>query len=118
LKTSGDTPAGDQGLALRETPRTAAEASRHEFLEERAVALGRTWADQWRQDLHGEGRPAAGGWPGTVPEARGQVLRGIPAEMARRKMPALTEGERELAVRTVYASARGEWRRHLEPEPR
>jgi hypothetical protein len=38
--------------------------------------------------------------------------------MARRNMPALTDAEREVAVRTVYASARDDWRRHLDPEPR
>jgi len=115
---AGSVSAGEPALAHRESLESGADAARQDFLEQRASALGRTWADQWRQDLHGEGRLAAGGWPGTVPEARGHVLRGLPAEMARRNMPALTDAEREVAVRTVYASARDDWRRHLDPEPR
>jgi len=115
---AGGVLAGDQDLALSESLRRPADTARQDFLERCANALGRNWADQWRQDLRGEGRRVAGGWPGTVPEARGQVSRGIPAEMARRKMAVLSDAERELAVRTVYASARAEWRRHLDPEPR
>ncbi|WP_437752957.1 hypothetical protein [Sorangium sp. So ce1389] len=40
----------------------------------------------------------------------------LPGEMLHRKMPAITGVERELAARTAYASARNEWRRHIEPE--
>jgi hypothetical protein len=36
--------------------------------------------------------------------------------MEGRRMNAINEAERELAVRTAYASARDEWRRHLDPE--
>jgi hypothetical protein len=94
----------------------AREAARRLFLEQSAVALGQTWAEQWRQDLHREGRRAAGGWPGTLREARARVRRSILVEMTRRRMPAITAAERETAARTTYASARSEWRRHVEPE--
>ncbi|XXX73765.1 hypothetical protein WMF30_39585 [Sorangium sp. So ce134] len=40
----------------------------------------------------------------------------LPSELLHRKMPAITGAEREHAARTAYASARDEWRKHLEPE--
>jgi len=89
---------------------------RRTFIEQSAVALGRTWAEGWRHELHREGRPAAGGWPGTLREARTRVERTILSELRCRKMPAFTSVERELAARATYASARNEWRRHSEPE--
>ena len=93
-----------------------AKAERLRVIEESAIALGQTWAEGWRRDLHREGRPAAGGWPGTLREARTRVERALLIEMRGRKMPAITEGEREIAARVAYASARTEWRRHLDPE--
>ncbi|WP_165374351.1 MULTISPECIES: hypothetical protein [Sorangium] len=94
----------------------APPTDRQRFIEQSATAVGQAWAKRWRQDLHREGRPTAGGWPGTLREARTQVESSLPGELLRRKMPAITGVERELAARTANASARDEWRRHLEPE--
>ena len=80
------------------------------------MTLGQTWAEEWRADLRREGRPAAGGWPGTLREARVRVERFLLSEMSRRKMAAVTEAEREVAARAAYASARHEWCRQAEPE--
>lgn len=91
-------------------------AERRALLEQSAVDLGLRWAEQQRQDLHREGRPAAGGWPGTLREARTRVERDILPEILRRVMAPVTIEEREQAARTAYASARSEWRRHVEPE--
>ncbi|MGK3986604.1 hypothetical protein WMF37_36625 [Sorangium sp. So ce291] len=102
-------PAADQDSSAQTT-------ARQRFIEQSATTLGQAWARRWRQDLHREGRPAAGGWPGTLREARTQVEITLPGEMLHRKMPAITGVERELAARTAYASARNEWRRHIEPE--
>jgi hypothetical protein len=49
-------------------------------------------------------------------EARALVERAFSVGVHDRKVNAITEVERELAVRTAYASARTEWRRHVEPE--
>jgi hypothetical protein len=95
--------------------RTRAEARRL-FLEQSATTLGQSWADQWRDDLRREGRPAAGGWPGTLREARVRVEHHLLAEVTRRRMPAVTEAEREVAARRAYASARAQWCRQAEPE--
>lgn len=91
-------------------------AERQVILEQSAIALGLRWAEQQRRDLHREGRPAAGGWPGTIREARTRVEREILPEMLRRVMTPVTLEERERAARTAYASARAEWQRHAEPD--
>jgi hypothetical protein len=109
---NGTLPAA-QAAASSPKPR---EAARRLFLERSAVTLGQTWAEEWRADLRREGRPAAGGWPGTLREARVRVERFLLAEMSRRKMAAVTEAEREVAARAAYASARHEWCRQAEPE--
>jgi hypothetical protein len=90
--------------------------ARHTFIEQSAIALGQTWAERLRHELHQEHRPAAGGWPGTLREARTRVEQALLIEMRRRKMTAITGAERELAARTAYASARTEWRKRIEPE--
>lgn len=115
-------PASSQGNAGAPpeqdgAPRDVAPVTeRSRFIEQSAIAVGQTWARQWRHDLHREGRPAAGGWPGTLREARTQVAHALLVAMVGRRMPAITGDERERAARTAYASAREEWRRHLEPE--
>lgn len=106
-------PAPGAAAAAQPRPR---EAARRLFLERSAVTLGQTWAEEWRADLRREGRPAAGGWPGTLREARVRVERFLLSEMSRRKMAAVTEAEREVAARAAYASARHEWCRQAEPE--
>jgi hypothetical protein len=105
------------GLEPDTEPRArCGSAERRAILEQSAIDLGLRWAEQQRQDLHREGRPAAGGWPGTLREARTRVERDILPEMLRRVMTPVTIEERERAARTAYASARSEWRRHVEPE--
>jgi hypothetical protein len=114
-ETSEDAPSAPSERDL-DTAGATRMSARRTFIEQSAIALGQMWAERWRQDLHREGRPAAGGWPGTLREARTRVERTFLVEMRCRKMPAITEVERELAARTAYASARSEWRRHLDPE--
>jgi hypothetical protein len=88
---------------------TGAAAARQAVIERTAVALGLAWADGWRQDLRQQGRSASGGWPGTMREARMRVGHTLRVEMDGKALPALTEVEREVAARKVYASARGAW---------
>lgn len=99
----------DEGESARVT-------ARRMFIEQSAILLGRAWADGCRKELRREGRPAAGGWPGTLREARTRVGQALTLELRGRKMPAMTEVEREIAARAAYASARIEWRKHLDPE--
>ena len=112
-------PVGEQPPAPDQVagpPRTGRAELRRLQLEQSAVILGRSWAVQWRDDLRREGRPAAGGWPGTLREARVRVERHFRAEAAHRRIAAVTDAEREVLARQVYASARAEWRLEAEPE--
>jgi hypothetical protein len=103
--------------ASREGDRAKERAElRRAFLEQTAVTVGRLWADQWRHDLQREGRPAAGGWPGTLREARARVEHHLQEELDPRKIAEVTGAERELLVRRAYASARAEWFLNAEPE--
>jgi hypothetical protein len=88
--------------------------ARRVVLEELGVSLGKAWAERCREDLRLEGRAVAGGWPGTLPEARARIARQIAQELARRGMPAATETEREICARAAYASARADWQSHRE----
>ena len=89
---------------------------RRAVIDSLATALGQSWARRSREALHREGRAAAGGWPGTVGEATAYVAQALLSDQHRLPNPMLTTTERELLARAVYASARHEWLRHLDPE--
>ena len=72
-----------------------AEEQRRRLIEERPPALGVSWALDSCADVTRSGRRVEGGWPGTVPEARG--------------LAPLSQPELTVATSTVYARARREW---------
>jgi len=108
-RTAGDEPV----LAV---PLPSPKEARRLFLERSAITLGRTWAEERRSELRREGRLAAGGWPGTLREARLRVDRFLLREMPQQKLSTVTDAEREIAARAAYSSARTEWRRNADPE--
>ncbi|HRI53957.1 MAG TPA: hypothetical protein PLW65_27650 [Pseudomonadota bacterium] len=97
-------------------PRGAPPSVRRAVIDALATAFGQSWARRSREELHREGRAAAGGWPGTVGEATAYVAQALLSDQHRLPSPMLTTAERELLTRAVYASARHEWLRHLDPE--
>jgi hypothetical protein len=62
--------------------------------------------------LRAEGREVAGGWPGTLSEARHFVR----AQLARSGLAVITPDELEQAARATYASARSTWLANAESE--
>lgn len=76
-----------------------------------AAESGRAWAKSLVAELHGAGRRAAGGWPGTLTEARFR-LESVLAGAARE--PRVCSGE-DLA-RVLYDAARRDWLAYREPE--
>ena len=86
--------------------------SRQRLLEERATALGRTYAAETREALAAEGRRIAGGWPGTMREMRARVNESLGVAAMQQTIRTLTEDERTLFTRTAYASASKEWAVH------
>jgi hypothetical protein len=77
--------------------------------EARAESAGRDWAASVRLELHSEGRRAAGGWPGTMSEARAQV--------ARTMGPTSSSAPDEVSrlARILYSAARESWLLHRDP---
>ena len=96
--------------------RAPAPGVRRAVIDSLANALGQSWAKRSREALHRDGRAAAGGWPGTVGEATAYVAQALLSDQYRLPNPMLTPAERDLLARAVYASARHEWLRHLDPE--
>ena len=75
----------------------------------RVEEAGLAWAGEMRAALHAEGRPAAGGWPGTLSEARARVV----SVVGRQR-----DEELERFARLLYGAARDAWLSQREPTPR
>jgi hypothetical protein len=82
---------------------------RRELLAQVPLELGSTWAATLCDSVRKEGRDVAGGWPGTVLEARGRIWQHVNAELARRGFGALTEAELVQATDSAYAHAKKAW---------
>jgi hypothetical protein len=101
-----------------QTNRQRAEATRRQAFLDRSVAgLGHGWADHMREELRREGRPASGGWPGTMREARTRVERLLLPALAREHLPETTSDERLALTRGLYAAARRHWLEQCESDP-
>lgn len=98
-----------------ETASRSAESrveDRQSMLTAGAITIGAEWAHGWREAMRREGRAIAGGWPGTLPEARARVAAYFGAELARRRMPVMTTDELQIAVAATYEKARRDWLTH------
>jgi hypothetical protein len=82
---------------------------RNELLLQVPQQLGATWATTVCDTVRKEGRVIAGGWPGTLVEARGRIGQLVNAELARRGFGALTEAELVQATDSAYAHAKKQW---------
>ncbi|MBW2522543.1 MAG: hypothetical protein JRI23_00130 [Deltaproteobacteria bacterium] len=89
-------------------PRRGTRA-RRELLTQLSQAAGIAWARTYREAVHREGRRAAGGFPGTLSEARQQFARIVEPELSRESGLAASYDECEECVRLLYSSARNEW---------
>lgn len=85
---------------------------------ERANLLGLAWAQRARDEFRCQQRPIAGGWPGTLREARAQVRASLTTREALGRFGRLTAEEHESAARTTYARARNEWLSSAAPDVR
>ena len=75
----------------------------------RAEHVGRRWAAELRAAIVSEKRRAAGGWPGTLREARTHVAISLIPWLRSNGQAAVTSEQCEGAARVVYASARKVW---------
>lgn len=89
-------------------PLVSRETLRRGALEKTAIGAGAQWAECCRVELKRQGRPIAGGWPGTLSEARTRVtlawLRGH-----KKHGPAISHEELGWLARTAYGQAKRDW---------
>lgn len=95
--------------ALAKRKGAAPDDDRLTVLERSARDIGERWARGWREELRSDDRPAAGGWPGTVAQARGRAREHLCAELARLRLAGPSPEELERAARLTYARARAVW---------
>ncbi len=100
-------PEGKRTLS-RTTPSDAAQI---EELRPAAVELGRRWARTLVAALRADGRRAAGGWPGTLSEARSRA----DALLGSARFAARNDAC-EAVARFLYAAARSDWLAHRDAE--
>jgi hypothetical protein len=81
------------------------------ILGQQRELLGETWAKVWFQALRTEGRPVAGGWPGTLQEARYRARMHCDRELSRRGQPPLSQDELHLVAAAIYERAKRDWMR-------
>jgi hypothetical protein len=78
---------------------------RSSLLERAALDTATAWAHRRIDELRAEGREVAGGWPGTLSEARHFAR----ASLARSGLGGITHEELEQVARATYARARSTW---------
>ncbi len=80
-----------------------------EALAAGSLVVGDEWVERVRHDLRADNRATAGGWPGTLREARARTYAYFTNEAALRRFGVLSATELELLVRAVYDRARNQW---------
>lgn len=93
---------------------TAAEA-RRALLRDGALLTGASWARGVCDAVRREGRPIAGGWPGTMPEARARIRAYFEAELSRKGFEGISVEEVQFASSLAYQRAKHDWRQY-EPD--
>lgn len=85
-------------------------------LRQRAQSEGERWATELRSQMRKELRRAAGGWPGTISEARARVSAFVLPGVSLSKPISVTAADREDTARWLYRSARALWVQYQERE--
>jgi hypothetical protein len=88
---------------------------RRALLEQRPATIGAEWARAVCEGMRREGRTIAGGWPGTIVEARARIASHLRTALIDLRMKALLPEELDRAANATYARAKQEW---LEAERR
>ncbi len=89
------------------------DLDRWDVLERLAAAEGLAWASRSCEELRQQGRSIAGGWPGTLSQARLRVRICMTARS--NASPVLTRDDLDWLARTVYLTAKAEWLAQVEP---
>jgi hypothetical protein len=89
---------------------SALAEARQTLLVATAAEIGRRLFALQRDELRREGRALAGGWPGTIREARALAVTLLAPAFAQNRMSAPTTDEVGWAMHTAYDEARRAWR--------
>jgi hypothetical protein len=97
--------------------KTTGDERRRAQLEGAAIAAGVAWAAAFSEQLRKEGRRMAGGWPGTLSEARARLYAHLAASMGAGLV--LANDEMEALSRATYGAAKNDWlaKAGRDPEP-
>lgn len=82
---------------------------RSSMLREASEAIGVRWVLDYSATVQQSGRRIEGGWPGTLPEARGRVLATLPQQLSARGAAPLSPQEIAAAAATASAEAKRRW---------
>lgn len=88
--------------------------SRQTLLVAAATNLGQSLFARRRDEMVRDGRTLAGGWPGTVREARALAVATLAPAFARRHIPAPTDAELGWVTHAAYDEARRAWRTSID----
>ncbi len=91
----------------------AQEAPLAELVPSVSSAIGEAWANEIANKLRSQLRAVAGGWPGTMREARSRTLMACPAA----RHPSFDPEALASLTRAVYEAARRRWDAMAEPDP-
>jgi len=92
------------------------DEARRTLLVAKAAEIGRRLFAVRRREVLGEGRVIAGGWPGTVREARAVVVAALAPALAERHMSAPTNDELGWVMHAAYGEARRAWLTSIDHE--
>lgn len=79
------------------------------LLVDSPLSVGEDWAHSLCRSTRRQGRSIAGGWPGTMLEARERIARHLRERLAQARWPALTREELIAATSATYARAKKTW---------
>lgn len=85
--------------------------TRSDLLAQAARDAGGAWMRATRAELRQEGRPAHGGWPGTVREARVHAATEGERVLRAQSLSKLTRDELDQLAASTYEEARRAWGR-------
>ncbi len=71
--------------------------------------VGSAWATALCESVRTQGRPIAGGWPGTMVEARTKIAGHLAHSLAARRMSPARPEELAIAASATYARAKKDW---------
>lgn len=91
----------------------AMTASKRDSLQIAVEAAGEAWASDCAETLRAEGRTIAGGWPGTMTEAR---LRARACAAQHLGTPVVAPAMLDGLARRAYACAKRAWMARTGPE--